>query len=102
MKVIQIIALDNGAHRNQTIEADIQIPDGWAVIPEDMVIPETFPFVNLTTENGMVTVMTAGTMPEPEPTPAEPEEPTTEADMLETILDHEARLSALELGGGED
>lgn len=39
---------------------------------------------------------------EPEPVPAEPEEPTTEADMLETILDHEARLSALELvGGGE-
>lgn len=38
----------------------------------------------------------------PEPVPAEPEEPDTEADMLETILDHEARLSALELvGGGE-
>ena len=36
---------------------------------------------------------------EPESVPAEPD---TEADMLETILDHEARLSALELvGGGE-
>ena len=38
---------------------------------------------------------------EPEPVPAEPEEPTTEADILETVLDHEARLAALELGGGE-
>ena len=38
---------------------------------------------------------------EPESVPAEPEEPDTEADMLETILDHEARLAALELGGGE-
>ena len=34
-----------------------------------------------------------------EPVPAEPEEPTTEADILDTVLDHEARLAALELGG---
>ena len=48
------------------------------------------------------TVVLSDTAPaEPEPVPAEPEEPTTEADMLETILDHEARLAALELGGGE-
>lgn len=48
------------------------------------------------------TVVLSNTAPsEPEPVPAEPEEPDTEADMLETILDHEARLSALELGGGE-
>lgn len=49
------------------------------------------------------TVVLSDTAPaEPDPVPAEPEEPTTEADMLETILDHEARLAALELGGGED
>ena len=48
------------------------------------------------------TVVLSDTAPaEPEPVPAEPEEPDTEADMLETILDHEARLAALELGGGE-
>ena len=49
------------------------------------------------------TVVLSNTAPaEPEPVPAEPEEPDTEADMLEIILDHEARLSALELvGGGE-
>lgn len=48
------------------------------------------------------TVVLSNTAPaEPEPVPAEPEEPTTEADILETVLDHEARLAALELGGGE-
>lgn len=49
------------------------------------------------------TVVLSDTAPaEPDPVPAEPEEPTTEADILETVLDHEARLAALELGGGED
>lgn len=49
------------------------------------------------------TVVLSDTAPaEPEPAPAEPEEPDTEADILETVLDHEARLAALELGGGED
>ena len=49
------------------------------------------------------TVVLSDTAPaEPEPAPAELEEPTTEADILETVLDHEARLAALELGGGED
>lgn len=49
------------------------------------------------------TVVLSNTAPaEPESVPAEPEKPDTEADMLETILDHEARLAALELvGGGE-
>ena len=48
------------------------------------------------------TVVLSNTAPaELEPVPAEPEEPTTEADILETVLDHEARLAALELGGGE-
>ena len=101
MKIIQIGPLDNGAHNNQMTDRNISLPDGWAVIPEDMVIPETFPFVDITVKDGIVTAMTAGAVPEPEPVPAEPEEPDTEADMLETILDHEARLAALELGGGE-
>lgn len=98
---IKIAAEENGAHASFSPDHSINVPDGWAALPEDMTIPETFPFVNLTAENGMVTAMTARTVPEPEPVPAEPEEPDTEADMLETILDHEARLAALELGGGE-
>ena len=71
MQIIEITALPNGAHRNQT--GDFRtIPEGWAVVPEEMENPETFPFVNIETEDGVVTSMTAGTVPEPEPEP-EPE-----------------------------
>jgi hypothetical protein len=48
MKMLEIIALPNGAHRNQTFHGNL--PDGWAVIPDDMEIPETFPFVNIEAE----------------------------------------------------
>ena len=66
MQIIEITALPNGAHRNQT--GDFRtIPEGWAVVPEEMEIPETFPFVNIETEDGVVTSMTAGEVPEPEP-----------------------------------
>lgn len=46
MRIIEIKALDNGAHRNQTGNLKT-IPEGYALIPEDMVIPSTFPFVNI-------------------------------------------------------
>ena len=46
MTIIEIKALENGAHRNQTGNFKT-IPDGYAVIPDDMVIPLSFPFVNI-------------------------------------------------------
>ena len=70
MKIIEIEALSNGAHRNQ-IGNFSSIPSGWAIIPEAIVIPETFPFVEIEAENGIVTSMVAGIVPEivePEPT----------------------------------
>ena len=66
MKIIEIAALENGAHRNQTVSGVVSVPDGWAVIPDDMAIPETFPFVNIEVDGQTVTAMTAGTAPEPE------------------------------------
>ena len=89
MKIIEIDALSNGAHRNQDGGFDV-IPSGWAVIPDDMEIPDTFPFVNIETEEVehtkesiipdgkleaytvvTVTKMIAGTVPEPEPVPVD-------------------------------
>ena len=40
MQIIEITALPNGAHRNQTSDFRT-IPEGWAVVPEEMEIPET-------------------------------------------------------------
>ena len=71
MKIIEIQPLANGAHRNQ--EGGLRtVPEGWAMIPDNMEIPETFPFVDIQVEGQTVTAMTAGVVPEPEPQP-EPE-----------------------------
>lgn len=93
MKIIEIAALDNGAHNNQEIygvdPSVFPVPDGWAVIPEDIVIPDTFPFVNITVadsdEDGapFVTSMTAGVVPDPDPDP-EPE--PSDTDVLNALL----------------
>lgn len=68
MLYIKIKANDNGSHANQSGGA--HPGRGWAVIPDDMEIPETFPFVEVTASKGVVTSMTAGTVPEPTPNPA--------------------------------
>lgn len=82
MQIVEIAALSNGAHRNQT-GTFRTIPDGWAVVPEGMEIPDTFPFVNLTAEDGVVTSMTAGVVPEPEP---EPTPEPTDTEVLNALL----------------
>lgn len=67
MTIIEISALENGAHRNQSGNM-CTIPDGWAVIPDGMEI-ENFPFGNVAVEeiNGVMTVTswTPGEIPEP-------------------------------------
>lgn len=82
MRIIEIAANELGGHQNQFIDAVIEVPEGWAVIPDDMAIPETFPFVRIVAKNGKVTSMVAGTMPEPEPVP----EPETADDILNALL----------------
>ena len=89
MKIIEILALSNGSHRNQTGD-NLFIPEGWAVIPDDMETPN-FPFGEVSAReiDGTMTVTTwiPGVIPEPTPTP-EPEvdsEPTTE-ELLNIIL----------------
>lgn len=84
MKIIKIVALENGAHSNQTYHG--VLPEGWAVIPDDMEC-ENFPFGEVEVEkvDGVMTVTkwTAGEIPEPEPAPET--EPTTK-DILNAML----------------
>ena len=94
MRIIRIIGFPDGAHQNQTYNSTTA-PDGWAVIPDGMAIPDTFPFVNLTVDGQMVTSMTAGVVPEPE----EPE-PTAEDITLDLMAEHEERLCMLEITTG--
>lgn len=94
MNIIEIIALSNGAHRNQTYNG-ATVPDGWAVIPDGMAVPDTFPFVNLTVDGQTVISMTAGVVPEPEES-----EPTSEDITLDLMAEHEERLCMLEITTG--
>ena len=61
MKIIEINALTNGAHRNQS-GANV-LPEGWAIIPDDAIIPESFPFVDIEVDGNVVTSMTAREVP---------------------------------------
>lgn len=96
MKLIEIKALENGAHRNQTCSSMFEPPEGWAVIPDDMEIPDTFPFVHIEVVDGVVTSMTAGIVPKVEeeiPTKG----PSMMDDMAAMLVDYEYRLTLLEL-----
>lgn len=66
MRIIEIAALENGAHRNQSGFAG-DVPAGWAAIPDGMEVPETFPFVGITVDDGVVTEMKAGIIPDAPP-----------------------------------
>ena len=93
VRLIEIETLENGAHNNQTAKNDNLRIEGWAVIPNDMEVPTSFPFVDIDVVDGIVTSMTAHEVPE---TP-EPEIGTTEL-ILELLADHEERLCLIELG----
>lgn len=93
MKIIEIQALDNGAHRNQTTTSTT-IPDGWAEIPADVAIPETFPFVDIQVDGNKVVSMTAGVVPQPEP---EPEPEPTETEQLRADVDFLAAMAGVTL-----
>ena len=88
MKLIRIEPFANGGHANQTIEQQIPIPKGWAVIPEEMEL-ENFPFGDVTAEemNGVMTVTgwTPGEMPEEEPNPEPVDEPSVWDEMAVAI-----------------
>lgn len=87
MQIIEIQALSNGARRNQRGEFNY-IPEGWAVIPEEMETPN-FPFGDIEVEeiDGVMTVTSwiAGVIPEDDP-PVEAEPIITADDILNVIL----------------
>lgn len=99
MQIIEIEKLSNGAHRNQS-GVFATIPKGWAVVPQDLKTPN-FPFGEIEVEEidgkMVVTKWTATERPE------EPEEedvftPTAQDDADTMLIDHELRLTMLELG----
>lgn len=96
MLIIEIAALDNGAHRNQTGNFSAT-PDGWAVDINNLCV-ENFPFGEVVAQeiDGVMTVTkwTPGEIPEPEP---EPEPEPTELEQLRADVDYIAMETGVEL-----
>lgn len=95
MNIVEIKPFDNGGHRNQGWDSML-IPDGYAVIPDDMEL-KNFPFGEVTAKeiNGVMTVTkwVAGTIPKVE----EPERPVTEMERLRADIDFIAVMTGVEL-----
>ena len=91
MNMLEIKALDNGAHRNQTYHG--VLPEGWAIIPADMEC-ENFPFgeVEAAEVNGLMTVTkwVPGVMPEPEP---EADPKPSQLDVIEAQVTYTAMMT---------
>lgn len=96
MKLVEIKKNENGGHDNVTTDYVVDIPEGWAVIPDDMDTPN-FPFGDVAVRDfdGVMTVVkwTPGTIPEPTPY----EEPITEAEQLRADIDYLAVMMGVTL-----
>lgn len=95
MRIIEIEPLSNGGHRNQTGEFTT-IPDGWAVILDDMETP-SFPFGEITTLDidGVMTVTkwVATDVPKSEDTP----KTADKFEQLRADIDYLAIMTGVEL-----
>lgn len=57
MLIIEVKPFENGSHRNQSMDQNSEIPDGWAAVSNDLVLPATFPFVkNLVQDDAGVVI----------------------------------------------
>lgn len=93
MLIVEIQPLENGARRNQKPSGDLRtIPAGWAVVPDSITVPETFPFVDIEVDGQTVISMTAGIVPEPELEP-EPTPAPTQIDRLESQITYTAMMT---------
>ena len=71
MLMIELAALENGAHRNQWTDGAITPPDGWAAVPEELEAKAAgyLPYILLTVEEGEITGVAQGAVPTPTPEP---------------------------------
>lgn len=101
MTIIELEALPNGAHRNQTVTELEALPSGWAFIPDEFleVWRTSGPFVEVTASDGVITSMLPGVWPDPVPAP-EPELSPMEQRIAE-LEDAVIELAAIIAGEGE-
>ena len=87
MLLIELEALENGAHRNQRSDAGLPVlPEGWLPVAPELEEEAWgyLPFINITevTDN-IITGVEQGTIPPPEP---EPEPEPTAGELMDILL----------------
>lgn len=95
--IIKVEPNPNGSHANQGITPRI-IPDGWIKVPPHLeaAFIASGSFCDLIIEDGVLVDIIP--LPIPEPEPVEPPiDPQDDTDAM--LVDHELRLTLLELGG---
>lgn len=103
MLIIQTEALESGQHpiQSQSGRKTCWLP-GYIEVPGHLEreVWACLGWCDLTIEGGKLTGITPGAIPEPEPAP-EPE-PTAQEDNDAMLVDHEYRLTLMELGVTSD
>lgn len=111
MRYIEILPLENGSHENMIFDGnEFDVPDTetWAVIPDDMSLPESYPFVDLVTnlqtytdgvEEKQIHVVVSMIEKDKSQIPVVEVEPSIMDDMMAMIVDQEYRLTLLEAKG---
>ena len=102
MLIIKTTAESNGAHASQMSSVKITPPDGYIVIPPalEATALSLLPWVTLTIEDGFVTAVEDDVESRAawEAIPAPDLEPTPQDDADALLIDHEYRLTLLDLG----
>ena len=95
MRLIEIEALPNGSHRNLNCDLGF-VPDGWAVISDDMETP-SFPFGEVVAKevNGVMTI--TKWIPNELPKTPEVETPVNEFEQLRADIDYIALMKGVVL-----
>lgn len=86
MRIIEIKPTIDGSHRVEIVEELTEIPQGWALIPEGMFLPNTFPYVDIFVSNGMVTKITPSRIPA-----------STEMEKIRADVDYIAIMTGVDL-----
>lgn len=93
MQMLEIAALPNGAHRNQTYNGEL--PDGWALIPDKLGTLRNFPFgtVEVQELEGVSVVVSWEPGELPEASSEQTQEQPTQLDRIEAQLTYTALMT---------
>ncbi len=102
MLIIRKQPHENGAYPNQIIDSYSEVPEGWVEIPENLIekTKRLLPFITMTLEEESIINVEDNTEAREAAKANTPSSAiiSIETDLLSMTVDHEYRLTLLELG----